>query len=530
MKSKLLLTVLAAGACIQAGAQNKTAVKYAGTITTEDARKHLTILAGDDFQGRETAGPGAEKAAQYLKKQYQALGLKAPVNGDFFQKVDVKLKTVLARNVSVNGQPLEFLKDFVITPSGFSGPAASYQDVVFVGYGIQSDKYDDLSAADLEGKVAIVLNGEPKSANGTYLITGTDKPSDWTTGRSKKTMALRAKKPALIVTVDPNMARYANMKSSFDRPGYVLGEEKARPGAVNSITLSAAAANKLLAPGGKTIEQLKAGIDETGKFAPVSVKTSLSVDLKTELKPTDSKNVLAYLEGSDPKLKNELIVISSHYDHVGVDENGDVFNGADDDGSGTTGVLEIAEAFVKAKKAGKGPRRSILFLNVVGEEKGLLGSQWYSDNPVFPLANTVTNLNIDMIGRVGFEYKGKADSANYVYVIGSDKLSSTLKEISEKANKTYTNLTLDYKYDDPNDTERIYYRSDHYNFAKHGIPIIFYFNGIHEDYHKVTDEVKKINFGALAKRAQLVFHTAWEIANRDEKPAVDRQNDMPATR
>ena len=260
------------------------------------------------------------------------------------------------------------------------------------------------------------------------------------------------------------------------------------------------------------------------------MKTSLSVDLKSELKPTDSKNVLAYLEGSDPKLKNELIVISSHYDHVGVDENGDVFNGADDDGSGTTGVLEIAEAFVKAKKAGKGPRRSILFLNVVGEEKGLLGSQWYSDNPVFPLANTVTNLNIDMIGRVGFEYKGKADSANYVYVIGSDKLSSTLKEISEKANKTYTNLTLDYKYDDPNDTERIYYRSDHYNFAKHGIPIIFYFNGIHEDYHKVTDEVKKINFGALAKRAQLVFHTAWEIANRDEKPAVDRQNDMPATR
>ena len=529
MKSKFLLTVLAASVCYQAGAQNKTAVKYASTITKEDAYKHLSILAGDDYQGRETATPGAEKAAQYLKKQYQLLGLKGPVNGDFFQQVDLKLKNVISRNVTLNGKTLEFLKDYILTPNGFTGTAANYNDIVFVGYGVQSDKYDDLSGADLEGKVVIVLGGEPKS-NGTYLVTGTDKPSDWTTNRSKKINALREKKPALIVTIDKNMARYANAKASFDRPAYVLGEEKPRANFVNSLTVSPEIANQLLASSGKTVEQLQAGIDSSGKFTPVSAKAALTVDLKTKLTPTDTKNVMGYLEGSDAKLKNELIVISSHYDHVGVDENGDAFNGADDDGSGTTGVLEIAEAFVQAKKAGKGPRRSILFLNVVGEEKGLLGSQWYSENPVFPLANTVTNLNIDMIGRVGFEYKGKADSANYIYVIGSDKLSTTLKEISEKTNKTYTNLTLDYKYDDPKDTERIYYRSDHYNFAKHGIPIIFYFNGIHEDYHKVTDEVKKINFNALAKRTQLVFHTAWEIANRDERPAVDRQNDMPATR
>ena len=190
----------------------------------------------------------------------------------------------------------------------------------------------------------------------------------------------------------------------------------------------------------------------------------------------------------------------------------------------------MAEAFTKAKKDGKGPKRSILFMTVVGEEKGLLGSEWYSDHPVFPLENTITNLNIDMIGRVGDLYKGKADSANYVYVIGSDKLSSSLKQINEKANNTYTHLTLDYKYDDPADTERIYYRSDHYNFAKHNIPIIFYFNGTHEDYHKKTDEVKKINFPLLAKRAQLVFFTAWELANNAQKPVVDRSNDMPSNR
>ena len=228
--------------------------------------------------------------------------------------------------------------------------------------------------------------------------------------------------------------------------------------------------------------------------------------------------MLGYLEGSD--LKNELLVVSAHYDHVGLNPAGPdkVFNGADDDGSGTTAVLELARTFAKAKKDGKGPRRSILFLAVVGEEKGLLGSEWYSDNPVFPLSNTVTNLNIDMIGRVDPAHK---DSADYLYLIGSDKLSTQLHEISENANATYTKLKIDYKYNDPKDPERIYYRSDHYNFAKHGIPIVFYFNGVHEDYHKVSDEISKINFPLLVKRTQLVFHTAWDIVNRDKRPVVD---------
>ena len=271
-------------------------------------------------------------------------------------------------------------------------------------------------------------------------------------------------------------------------------------------------------------------IKSTGKSASFNFNSNLDVDVQNKLTQLEAKNVLGFLEGSDPKLKEEVLVISSHYDHIGVGEDGDVFNGADDDGSGTTGVLEIAEAFVKAKKGNRGPKRSILFLTVVGEEKGLLGSEWYSDHPVFPLEKTITNLNIDMIGRVGDLHKGKEDSANYVYVIGSDKLSSTLKIVNEKNNATYTKMILDYKYDDPADTERIYYRSDHYNFAKHNIPIIFYFNGTHEDYHKKTDEVKKINFPLLVKRAQLVFYTAWEIANMPNKPVVDRQNDMPSSR
>ena len=230
----------------------------------------------------------------------------------------------------------------------------------------------------------------------------------------------------------------------------------------------------------------------------------------------DSENILAFIEGAEKP--EEIIVISAHYDHVGTN-NGVVYNGADDDGSGTVAVMEIAEAFQQAKKAGKGPKRSILFLHVTGEEHGLLGSKYYSENPVFDLKNTVANLNIDMIGRSDKENEGK----NYVYVIGSDMLSTELKKINVAANKATQNLELNYKYDDPNDPMRLYYRSDHYNFAKHGIPVAFFFDGIHEDYHQPTDDPEKIDYPLLQKRAQLVFATAWELANRKERIVVDKK-------
>ena len=230
----------------------------------------------------------------------------------------------------------------------------------------------------------------------------------------------------------------------------------------------------------------------------------------------DSENVLAYIKGTEKP--DEIIVISAHLDHVGM-EDGEIFNGADDDGSGSMAILEIAEAFQKAVKAGKGPRRSVLFLHVTGEEKGLLGSKYYTENPTFPLENTVCNLNIDMIGRV--DERHTIDS-NYVYLIGSDKLSTSLHQVSENINTKYTNINLDYTYNDDNDPNRFYYRSDHYNFAKHNIPVIFYFNGVHEDYHKPTDTPDKIEYDLLATRTRLIFHTAWEIANRKERLVVDQ--------
>lgn len=230
----------------------------------------------------------------------------------------------------------------------------------------------------------------------------------------------------------------------------------------------------------------------------------------------DSENILAFIEGSEKP--EEIVVVSAHYDHVGT-KNGVVYNGADDDGSGTVAVMEMAKAFQEAKKAGNGPKRSVLFLHVTGEEHGLFGSEYYTDNPVFPLANTVVDLNIDMIGRDDPDNRGK----QYVYVIGSDMLSSQLKVINEAANKKTNNLELNYKYDDLNDPQQLYYRSDHYNFAKNNVPVAFFFDGIHEDYHKPTDDPDKIDYNLLEKRTQLVFTTAWDIANRAERIVVDKK-------
>jgi len=234
------------------------------------------------------------------------------------------------------------------------------------------------------------------------------------------------------------------------------------------------------------------------------------------VKPGDSENIWAFIEGSEKP--NEILVISAHYDHVGT-KNGEVYNGADDDGSGTVALLEIAQAFAQAKKEGYGPKRSILFLHVTGEELGLHGSRYYSDHPLFPIDSTITDLNIDMIGRRDEAHK---DNGNYVYVIGSDRLSTDLHNINEAANAKYTHLTLDYTFNDRKDPNQFYFRSDHYNFAKKGIPIIFYFNGVHDDYHMATDEPQKIEYDLLAKRAQLAFVTAWELANRPDRPVVDK--------
>ena len=249
-------------------------------------------------------------------------------------------------------------------------------------------------------------------------------------------------------------------------------------------------------------------------IAPAVGTTDYFQKMSLNIKGTtiDTENVVAIIPGSEKP--EEYIIISSHLDHVGT-KDGAIYNGADDDGSGTVALMEIAEAFKKAEQEGFGPKRSVVFIHLTGEEKGLLGSKYYSENPLYPIANTVANLNIDMVGRL--DPKRENPNPNYVYLIGSDRLSQELHDLSEAVNTKYTQLELDYTFNAEDDPNRFYFRSDHYNFAKKNIPIIFYFNGTHSDYHKPTDTADKINYPVLAKRTKLIFHTAWELANREAR-------------
>ncbi len=232
----------------------------------------------------------------------------------------------------------------------------------------------------------------------------------------------------------------------------------------------------------------------------------------------DSENIWAFIPGAEKP--EEVVIISAHYDHIGM-KNGEVFNGADDDGSGTVSLIEIAKAFAEAKKEGHAPKRSILFLHVTGEEHGLHGSRYYSENPLFPLKNAVADINIDMVGRRDTIGSHK-ENGKYIYVIGSDRLSSELHSINEEMNKKYVGLDLDYTFNARNDPNQFYFRSDHYNFAKKGIPSIFFFNGVHEDYHGPNDTADKIEYDLLTMRVKLAFTLAWELANRENKIVVDK--------
>jgi hypothetical protein len=522
-KLSLWITGLAftATACAQ---QNPTALKYGNVINATDAKKHLSILASDEFEGRETGKPGAEKAANYIAAEFKRLGLQAPVKGSYFLDVPLTESSLNISALTINGQAFNNWKEFVFQGSG-GDVKVNAADVVFVGFGTA----DEIAGVDLTGKVLVWIN-EDKPEEGKTPNTG----YRMTTARQAIAKALQAKNPALILAANDGLTTVLARFNGVNPGGAArLSLKKAAAAPKTAVPpvfmVTGAVADAAVKATGKTFAELKEAA-KTAKQTQV-IKTIAAVTVTSVDKDVKAVDVLGFMPGSDPKLKDEVLVFSAHYDHIGLvtkpGATDKVNNGADDDGSGTTGILEIARAFSQAKKDGKGPRRSVLFLGNVGEEKGLLGSEWYTDHPVYPLANTIADLNIDMIGRVGEEYIGKPDSANYVYSIGSAMLSTDLHKIGEAANNTYTKMKLDYKYDDPNDPNRFYYRSDHYNFARYGVPIIFYFNGVHADYHAPGDEVSKINFPLLVKRAQLAFFTGWELANRDARPVVDVKTPAP---
>ena len=487
--------------------ENEGSKTYASSITEEELKEHLYIYASDEFEGRETGQPGQKKAVSYLKAQYEAMGIPAAkANGDYFQKVPLEFGKVPEGSLSMNG------KDFTIGTDvlSFSEGTGSYSEIIYVGYGIEVEGYSDYGELDVAGKLLLMKSGEPKNQDGTYVLSGNNEPSLWSNmseSIGKRSELAAAKGAKGILYYDPqNYPRYKQFfeaSKRSNRPRMQLAAESAN--APILVLLHKTVAQEIL----PTI---------ASNSTPKSIKAEIRLNIFTENNVVDSENVAAVIRGK--RKPNEYLVISSHLDHIGVNANGEINNGADDDGSGTVALLEIAEAFREAEKEGNGPDRSIVFLHVTGEEKGLLGSRYYTDfDPIFPLSNTVANLNIDMIGRIDPKRVG---DRNYVYLIGSDKLSTELHELSEAINEEHTQIELDYTYNDENDPNRFYYRSDHYNFAKNNIPIIFYFNGTHADYHRPGDTPDKINYDLLKNRTQLVFHTAWEVANREKRLRVDK--------
>lgn len=482
--------------------KKKTAIadpkKYAATITPEDLSKHLYIVAGAEMEGRETATEGQRKAAAYIENHFKSLGLQPGNNGSYQQSYPVYKDQVVSSSITVNGKVFELNTD--VSPlSNWNTSATHYfSEAVFAGHGIVDKEIDDYAGQNVTGKLVLVMDGTPSGYKPS--APGFRSPGSW----YGKLQTARNKGAAAVMIVANGFPRKASAESTMYTDLYKAEQYP------NSYFISEQVAKSLL---GDAYTQLK----EAGKTKSLPAQSiKLNVKLVFEKKTTEasSSNVLGYLEGTDKS--DEWLIITAHYDHLG--KRGDViYYGADDDGSGTVGVLEIAEAFAKAKAEGKGPRRNILFMTVSGEEKGLWGSEYFADHPTIPLEKATADLNIDMIGRVDTERK-TGDTLNYVYVVGDDKLSTDLKPISEAANKKYTNITLDYKFNDPKDPNRIYYRSDHFNFANKGVPIIFYYDGmLLSDYHKPTDTPDKIYYPLMAKRAQLVFNTAWEMANRDEK-------------
>ncbi|GAB4107681.1 hypothetical protein GCM10028791_01270 [Echinicola sediminis] len=472
--------------------QSSLGEKYASTIKVNDLREYLTYLASDELEGRDTGKKGQKLAAQYLADFYKKNGLEGPVDGSYMQPFSLASITWGDIELKIGKQNLQNNEDFVFIGDG--NTKRTRTELVFLGLANE----ENLSKVDIEGKF-VGLWAIGQRANELM-----DKI--WEAGA----------KGIIVVTMEgqANFDRLANRYKTLSGTGR-LGFEKT----TEQKPVFLVSSEKMAELFGKSVEELKEAAKNNPESIP-SQKARFKIEKNKEMVGTE--NVMGYLEGTDKK--EEVLVISSHYDHVGINSKGEINNGADDDGSGTVSVMEIAQAFAAAAKEGHRPRRSVLFLNVTGEEKGLLGSEYYTDNPIFPLKNTVNNLNIDMVGRIGYEYQDK-ENQDYVYVIGSEMLSSQLKTIIEYNNITHTDLILDYKYDAPDDPNRFYYRSDHYNFAKHNIPVAFFFNGVHDDYHQPSDTVDKIKFELMEKRAKLIFHTAWDLANREHRTPVDGSND-----
>ncbi len=474
------------------------ALRFANTITEQELMDHLRVIASDAYLGRDTGKEGQKLAAAYLRDQFSNAGIPpvpAPdpnsiVDG-YFQRFDVIEKKTGTIAIKTGSDVYTYGKELLYFQDGLTANR-SITELMYLPLAAKGSSYP------VNGKIVLLNASELGSGKAVFPAL-----------RARMDELQRAGADLVLVRMEHlrDLTGQLHLGGSQMR----LADQEPRipePTGIQMILVDAPIMDALI---GK--ERKRMG-HRGRKPRTMHVQFDLVVEMAE--KRSTAENVLAFIEGTDKK--DEVVILTAHYDHVGV-QDGVVYNGADDNGTGTVAMIEIAQAFAQAKAAGHGPRRSVLVMTVSGEEKGLLGSRYYSEHPVFPLQNTVADINIDMIGRRDSTH---LHSQPYIYVIGSDRLSSGLHRAIEQSNATYTGLLLDYTFNAEDDPNRFYYRSDHYNFARKGVPSVFFFSGVHEDYHQPGDDVEKIDPELLHQRTLLAFNTAWILADQENRIVVDK--------
>lgn len=541
MKRNFLWILIVSAFVLNSVAWGQTAVKItpaekqiAEGVTADQLRNYLYFVASDEMEGRDTPSRGLDTTAKFIGMNLQRWGFKpAGDEGSFFQKIDLLRYKInpTQTTATINGQTLAWGTDFLAnaTPGSVSGA-----QLVFAGNGwmVKSKNLEPLKDVDVKGKVVVVYaeNG-PRGMTIPQLLASGKQNVDW---MDPIAYARQNGAVGVIILATPGSINNWERTRRQRENGGGYFPVKLRENSSLSfpvIGLSQKASEALMA--GETsdyaaIAKAYSGTEPLPTFALNSGKAA-TISVTTIEDRAKTQNVVAIWEGSDPVLKNEMVAIGAHYDHAGTNANAQgadkIWNGADDDGSGTVAVLSIAEALAKAPKR---PKRSVLFVWHSGEEKGLWGSEYFNKFPTVNIKNVITQLNVDMIGRskkAGDTNEKNKDltDTNSVYVIGKDMMSSTLGGIVDGVNKSYLNLGYDTRYDDPKDTNRFFFRSDHFNYAVNGIPITFWFDGVHEDYHQPGDEPQKIDYDKMEKVTRTIMLTLLELTDLKDRPKIDKQ-------
>ncbi len=487
---------------------------YSQLIKAEKLKEIIEYLASDSCEGRELGTKGIDIAADYIADIFKKYGIaKIKNQNSYFQELGFTWISWDKLSFKINGVSYKQLWDYLAIPNQNDDLELHTNEVLFLGYGVDDEKYSDYKDVDVKNKVLLIYNGEPKNKSGNYYLTGNTIPSLWSSETKLKIDAAAKHGAKMLMIIEDNFKEFvdANRQSVVSPTVILKNNTHGATIKTNNIHLSSPTVSILLSDYFNKVIKARSKINKTGKPQRVLIKKKLEFIQKRNVRSVDGRNILAYIEGTDKK--DELIILSAHYDHLGM-RGTEVYNGADDNASGTSAVIEIAHTLKQIKDTGKGPRRSVLCMLATGEEKGLLGSMYYVNYPVFPLENTIANINVDMIGRTDEKYKS---DMKYIYVIGSDRISTDLHQINLEVNQKYSQIKLDHTFNSEADPNRFYYRSDHYNFAEKGIPAIFFFSGVHEDYHRVTDDSNKILFDKAEKIARHIFLLTWELANREQK-------------